>query len=576
MPHTVADQLVEDLRRAGVREVFGVPGPGMGPILDALRRSAGHPSGEVRWIAVRSDEEAGLAARAQASLTGKLAVCAAGAGAAWERLATGLSAAPSPAGSVLAVQVSVTHESLFSASVRHSVRHSESFVSTRVVTKPKSCSVAFQHSIRAALGSRGVAAVTVPDAVALADCPEVSAAGDVRAAVVRPDPVDPDLETLSDAINEAQRVLFIAGAGVAGNRDSILSLAEAVQAPIGYTLPASEWVGYDNPFDIGMVGPLGSGVVERAAEESEVVIIWGSDLPYFHELPSQVRVFQVDTHAETLGRTCPIEHGVVADVGQTARALLGRIVTERSQVFVQAATARYAEGGSRRGGEVSKSQAQAVPLHPEYAVSVISNEAPHECVLVADAGMSLAWIARTWTWNESRRFVTSMGSHRMGDALGHAIGASHAVPLRPVVAILGDGGVAMALSALMTIAQHGLPVTAFVLNNSSYGAARYDMLQDGLPAHGTDTPPVDYAAISRAIGVPAVRVENPKDLPAAASKAMEQPGPALVDVVTDPLVLALPPALSAAQIRGLASALGKEILTGDAAEVVRTARANRR
>ena len=86
-----------------------------------------------------------------------------------------------------------------------------------------------------------------------------------------------------------------------------------------------------------------------------------------------------------------------------------------------------------------------------------------------------------------------------------------------------------------------LPVKIVVFDNATLGMVRLEMLVDGLPSYATDTPPVDYAAIASAIGIPAVRVEKPTAIRAALREAFSHDGPALIDLVTDPRALSLPP-----------------------------------
>ena len=105
---------------------------------------------------------------------------------------------------------------------------------------------------------------------------------------------------------------------------------------------------------------------------------------------------------------------------------------------------------------------------------------------------------------------------------------------------------------------------------------RLEMLVDGLPSYATDTPPVDYAAIASAVGIPSVRVEKPTAIRAALREAFSHDGPALVDLVTDPRALSLPPKITRAQVSGFTAAMSKEVLGGGLGEVMAMARSNLR
>jgi pyruvate dehydrogenase (quinone) len=201
-------------------------------------------------------------------------------------------------------------------------------------------------------------------------------------------------------------------------------------------------------------------------------------------------------------------------------------------------------------------------------------------VFTVDTGMCNVWAARYITPNGKRRVIGSFIHGSMANALPHAIGAAAAGRAggreRQVVAMAGDGGLSMLLGELVTLKHYDLPVKVGLFDNASLGMVRLEMLVDGLPMFGTESPPVDYAAVANAIGIPAVRVEKPKDLRRALQEALNRPGPALVDVVTDPRALSIPPNITAGQVRGFAVAMSKEVLGGGMGEVVSMARANLR
>ena len=132
----------------------------------------------------------------------------------------------------------------------------------------------------------------------------------------------------------------------------------------------------------------------------------------------------------------------------------------------------------------------------------------------------------------------------------------------------------MLLGELLTLALHDLPVKVITFNNSSLGMVKLEMLVDGLPDYQTDHDPVDYAAIAQAAGIRSLRVEQRLDVEPALRDALAHPGPVLVDVVTDPNALSIPPHITASQVKGFALAAGKIVLDGGVGRMVDLARAN--
>jgi pyruvate dehydrogenase (quinone) len=186
------------------------------------------------------------------------------------------------------------------------------------------------------------------------------------------------------------------------------------------------------------------------------------------------------------------------------------------------------------------------------------------------------WAARYLTPNGKRRVIGSFSHGSMANALPQAIGAQFLDRGRQVVSMSGDGGFAMLMGDFLTLVQYDLPVKIVLFNNSSLGMVELEMMVEGLPAHGTENVNPDFAAIARAAGAYGVRVEQPRDLRDALRDAFRHRGPALVDVVTDPRALSIPPKITGEQIGGFALTMGKMVLDGGVGKMVQLARSNLR
>jgi pyruvate dehydrogenase (quinone) len=195
-------------------------------------------------------------------------------------------------------------------------------------------------------------------------------------------------------------------------------------------------------------------------------------------------------------------------------------------------------------------------------------------VFTIDTGMCNVWGARYITPNGRRRVIGSFLHGAMANALPHAIGAQLAYPGRQVISMSGDGGLGMLMGELLTVAMHHLPVKIVTFNNSALAMIKLEMMVDGLPDYQTGNGSFDYAAIARAVGIHSTRIEQPADVRDGLSEALAHPGPALVDLVTDPNALSIPPHISTAQVKGFALAAGKIVLDGGVGRMLDLARAN--
>ncbi len=425
-----------------------------------------------------------------------------------------------------------------------------------------------QSAIQHAIAQSGVAVITLPGDIA-EEPAEGTAPPLARTGAPSLVPADEDVQALADAVNEASAVAIFAGAGVRGARDELLALADTIGAPIGHTLRGKEWIQYDNPFDVGMTGLLGYGAAHDGIHDADLLILVGTDFPYDQFLPGDVRTAQIDVAAQTLGRRTGVDLPVHGDTRSVLRALQPLVHRKSSRSFLEKTLDRHEKLMTKVVGAYTEPAKQRVPIHPEYAASILDDIAADDAVFTADTGMCNVWTARYLNPNGRRRFLSSALHGSMANALPHAIGAQFAEPGRQVVAMSGDGGLSMLLGELITVAMYRLPVKIVVFDNSTLGMVKLEMLVDGLPDFGVDVPSVDYAAVATALGLYGRRIEDPADLESGLREAFAHDGPALIDIVTDPNALSLPPSITGGQVRGFALAMSKMVMNGGVAEAFR-------
>ena len=577
MAQTVADQLIAQLIDAGVRRIYGLVGDSLNPVVDAVRRSGGSAKGGIDWVHVRNEEAAAFAAGAEAQLTGQLAVCAGSCGPGNLHLINGLYDAHRSGAPVLAIASHIPTAEIGSSYFQEThpdrlfveCSHYRELIST-AEQSPKVVNAAMRHAV--ALG--GVSVVTLPGDVA-----ELPAAGTAPQFVLpgRPSvvPADADVRALADAINKAKTVAIFAGVGVAGAHDEVIAFADLVGAPVGHSLRGKQWIQYDNPFDVGMTGLLGYGAAHAGIHDAELVILLGTDFPYEQFLPDgdKVVIAQIDTDPSHLGRRASVTHPVHGDVLATLAALSGLVERKTDRGFLDRTLKKHEKLLSSVVGTYTDVD-HGRPIHPEFAAATLDELVSDDAVVTADTGMGNVWQARYLTPNGRRRLIGSYLHGSMANAVPQAIGAQVAFPDRQVVSISGDGGLAMLLGELITIAAEKLPVKIVVFNNSTLGLVKLEMYVNGYPDFGVDVPGVDYAAVAAALGFFAVRVEDPAKLRGALTDAFAHDGPALVDIVTDPMALSLPPTVTAKQVKGFALAMSKTVLNGGVGEAVQMARSN--
>ncbi|MFG2333371.1 pyruvate dehydrogenase [Streptomyces sp. NPDC048604] len=570
----VAEQFVDILVRAGVQRLYGVVGDSLNPVVDAIRRRPG-----IDWIQVRHEETAAFAAGAEAQLTGRLAACAGSCGPGNLHLINGLydahrSMAPVlalashiPSGEIGLSYFQETHpDQLF----RECSHYSE------LISNPRQMPRVLHTAIQHAVGRGGVGVVALPGDIASQQAPERS----VETALVttRPTvrPGDAEIDELVRLIDAADRVTLFCGSGTAGAHAEVMQFAERVKAPVGHALRGKEWIQYDNPFDVGMSGLLGYGAAYEATHECELLILLGTDFPYNAFLPDDVKIVQVDVRPEHLGRRSTLDLAVWGDVRETLRCLIPRVRAKTDRRFLDRMLKKHADALENVVKAYTRKVEKHVPIHPEYVASVLDELADDDAVFTVDTGMCNVWAARYLSPNGRRRIIGSFTHGSMANALPQAIGAQFTDRRRQVVSMSGDGGFSMLMGDFLTLVQYDLPVKVVLFNNSSLSMVELEMLVAGLPSYGTTNRNPDFAAVARACGAHGVRVEKPKHLAGALKDAFRHRGPALVDVVTDPNALSIPPKISAEMVSGFALSASKIVLDGGVGRMLQMARSNLR
>ena len=573
----VAEQIVTQLVDAGVHRIYGIVGDSLNPIVDAVRKTGGSAQGGIDWIHVRHEEAAAFAASAEAQLTGKLAVCAGSCGPGNLHLINGLYDANRTGAPVLAIASHIPSVQIGSTYFQetHPDRvFEECSVYNELISSAAQSPRTVNSAIRHAVGLGGVAVITLPgDITDLKAVEHVPTYAPARPATLTPNPAD--IDEAAALLNKANKVAIFAGAGVEGAHDEVIALADALKAPIGHSLRGKHFIQYDNPFDVGMTGLLGYGAAAEGMNDADVLILLGTDFPYDQFLPDTPTI-QVDTHAEKLGRRTDVGLAIHAQVKPFIEALLPHLRAGRSDSFLKAKIKKHSEIMHAPVGAYTRNVEKMRPIHPEYAAHLLNETAAKDAIFTADTGMCNVWTARYIDPLGTRRLIGSLLHGSMANALPMALGAQVAYPDRQVVSVSGDGGLSMLLGELISAKMYNLPIKVVVFNNSTLGMVKLEMLVNGLPDFQTDVPDTNYAEIARAIGFHAERVEDASRLEAAYREAFAAPGPALVEVITDPNALSLPPAITGGQVVGFATAMSKIVLNRGIAEAFSMATSNMR
>jgi pyruvate dehydrogenase (quinone) len=566
---TVAERLVETLEAAGVERIYGLVGDSLNGITDSLRERK-----RTQWIAVRHEEVAAFAAGADAQLTGQLAVCAGSCGPGNLHLINGLFDCHRNRVPVLAIAAHIPSTEIGSGY----------FQETHPQTLFKECSHyvelisdadhvprIVETAIREAVTKQGVAVIVIPGDVALREAGSRKPSPQLIPRLPQVVAADADLDAIAALLNGGKKVTLMCGAGCAGAHDAVVALASKLKAPVVHALRGKEHVEWDNPFDVGMTGLIGFSSGYHAMLACDTLLLLGTDFPYRQFYPEKARIAQVDIRGENLGKRCRLDVGVIGDVPDVLKRLLDRVVEKTDDGHLKTAVDHYRKARAELDSQAVE-HASRRPIHPQFVAKVISDLADEDAIVTCDVGEPTVWAARYLRVNGKRRLLGSFLHGSMANAMPQAIGAQIAYPGRQVISMSGDGGFSMLMGDLLTVRQSKLPVKIVVFNNGLLGFVDIEMKAGGFLPVGTHLDNPSFAKVAEAVGIYGVRVEDPAQLADALKQAFAHDGPALIDVVTNPLELIMPPKIKLEQAKGFSVWMMKAVLNGQANEIVELAR----
>lgn len=571
MAKKVANQLVETLSAAGVKRIYAVTGDSLNEVNEAVRKNE-----EIQWIHVRHEETGAYAAAAEAQITGLPGCCAGSSGPGHVHLINGLYDAHRSGAPVIAI-ASTIPSGEFGTAYFQETNTTKLFDDcsyyNEVATTPQQFPRMLQSAIQTAISRKGVAVVGLPGDLAKQAAANVESSTHNYPVIPSVCPSEEDLIRLADLINSHQRITLFCGIGCKGAHEEVIALSKKLFAPVAYTFKGKMEVQYENPYEVGMTGLLGMPSGYYSMHEAEVLIMLGTDFPYSAFLPTDIKIAQIDLKAERLGRRAKVDIGLCGDVKTTLKALLPMLQSKTDDSFLRKQLKRY-EGVKKDLEAYANDKGQENHIHPEYVMTEIDRLAKDDAIFTVDTGMTCVWGARYLQATGKRHMLGSFNHGSMANALPQAIGSALACPSRQVIALCGDGGLSMTLGDLETIVQYKLPIKIIVFNNRALGMVKLEMEVDGLPDWQTDMLNPDFAQVAEAMGMTGFNISNPDEVLTTLSNAFELDGPVLINVMTEPNALAMPPKIEFGQMFGFAQSMMKLLLNGRTQEVIDTINAN--
>jgi pyruvate dehydrogenase (quinone) len=561
MAKKTADIIVETLIDWGVEVIFGIPGDGINGIIEALRTR----QDKIKFIQVRHEESAAFMACGYAKYTGKLGVCLATSGPGGIHLLNGLYDAKLDGQAVLAITGLQFHD-LICTYTQQDVELDKLFenvavYNTRIMGAAHAENVT-TLACRAALSKGGVAHITIP-----VDIQEESLekkytsqrnilhhTSDVwtcSAAV----PCEIDLRSASKVINEGQKVAILAGRGALHATNELVEIAEKLGAPIIKPLLGKGAVPDASPYTTGGIGLLGTLPSSEAMEECDTLIMVGTSFPYIEFLPKpgQARVIQIDLDNTRIGLRCPVEVGLLGDSKQTLKKLIPLLDRKKDRDFLHKAQEGMKDW--RKKMEIEETNMN-MPMKPQVVAAELGKRLTNDAIVSCDSGTIATWWARHISYRQGQLYSLSGNLATMAPGLPYTLAAQVAYPDKQCIAFVGDGGFSMLMADFVTAVKYKLPIKVVVIKNNSLGQIKWEQIVFlGNPEYGVDLHPIDFAKFAEACGGTGFTIEDPKECGDIIERALNTPGPVIIQAVVDPNEPPFPPKATFTQAKNFAEGL---------------------
>jgi pyruvate dehydrogenase (quinone)/pyruvate oxidase len=559
---TVSDAVLEGLLDWGVSAIFGLPGDGINGFMEALRTH----SDKIRYIHVRHEETAAIAACGFAKFTGRLGVCFSTAAPGAVHLLNGLYDAKIDQAPVLAITGMTYHDLIgthYLQDMNQDYLYQDVAAFNQRIMGPAHVDNMVDLACRVALSQRAVSHLAIPIDYQVMDMDKAKRSkrnlpGHTSEAYSPPKRVPERalLEKAAAILNGKRKIAILAGAGARGARQELLETADKLGAPIIKALLGKDCVPDDSPFTTGGIGVVGTRPSSDALENCDAILIVGSSFPYIEYLPKpgQAAGVQIDDKPERIGLRYPVDCGLVGDAQATLRELLPLLNRNEDRSFLE-----KAQQGMREWWDLMEERAtrEVEPMQPQTVTWNLAQLLSDDAIIIGDSGTVTTWIARL-KLRANQKFSFSGTLCSMAAALPYSIGAQVAYPDRQVVAFTGDGSMTMMMGDLVTLAQHQLPVKIIVVKNNTLGLIKWEqMVYLGNPEYGVELHPVDFVKVAEGCGLRAFHIDDPKRCQEQLGDALAVKGPALIEAVVDPNEPPEPPKITRQQTQHLAEALAR-------------------
>ena len=542
---TNSDVMAETLVNWGVRHVWGMVGHSNLGMADALRRR--EEDEELQFFGIRHEGAASFACSAYAKLTGKPAACFTIAGPGATNLMTGLYDAKVDRAPLLALSGQVNTQVLGPGAFQEvNLQGAFNDVSAfnHTVYADSKHGELVSLALKNALLTRNPVTLILPDEVQEIENPEGQAGSpEGRVAALEVAPPREAVERAITQLGESKRPLIVVGHGARFDMPAIIAFAEKLNIPVVTTFKAKGLISDHHPLGCGVLGRSGTPIASWFMNECDRILAIGASFSNHTGIAPYKPIIQIDFDPMALGKFHAVDTAVLGEIGRTLELLneafpepverpgMREEVAERWEIWRREKTSRLADD---QGGGVNSAA----------VFDAMNHAVQDDAILAVDVGNNTYSFGRYFEASGNQAVLMSGYLGSIGFGFPAAMGAWSATTEedtewfgRPVWCVTGDGGFGQYMMELLTAVKYGMNLTHVLLHNDELGKISKEQRAAELEVWKTGLHNPNFAEYAQLCGARGIRVESAGDLSDALAEARDYPGPALVEVMTDPFLV---------------------------------------
>lgn len=349
----------------------------------------------------------------------------------------------------------------------------------------------------------------------------------------------------------ARRPVILAGGGIKNTRahEDAIALAQTLNAPLITSPGHGDAIPFDHPLNAGQMGPRGNPVASRLAREADVILALGTRLGFnstfytYDNISRDADIIHVELEPTAIGRYFPVAMGIWCDAGTFAQQLTQVLqhLKQKAEATSEVETWTRNFQSERKqllADRDSNASTQNTPIQPSGLFKALRSVLPTDGAITMDAGTLCLQATDAMNYFKPPSLFTPLDFGLVGFSYACGLGVKLAMPERPVISLMGDGGFGMTLSELSTAVDNNINTVTIVMNNQCWGAEKaYQRDFFNGRYIGADISSPSFSKVAELYGAAGFHADKLDQIDEAVSAALGCGKPAVVDIAVDPEAL---------------------------------------